>query len=93
MVLLEACSYGLPCIAFDIATGPSDIIKHSKSGFLISDDDLEAYANHLLKLMSDESMRERFGVEAKRIVGERFSKEVIMEKWEEVFRELLKFLD
>ena len=34
-----------------------------------------------------------FGIEAKRIVGERFSKEVIMEKWEEVFRELLKFLD
>ena len=93
MVLLEACSYGLPCIAFDIATGPSDIIKHSKSGFLISDDDLEAYANHLLKLMSDESMRINFGIEAKRIVGERFSKEVIMEKWEEVFRELLKFLD
>ena len=85
MVLLEACSYGLPCIAFDIATGPSDIIEHSKSGFLISDDDLEAYANHLLKLMSDESMRERFGVEAKRIVGERFSKEVIMWEWEKLF--------
>lgn len=84
MVLVEACSYGLPCIAFDVATGPSDIIKHSKSGFLISDNDLEAYANHLLKLMGNESMRINFGIEAKRIVGERFSKEVIMGEWERI---------
>ena len=85
MVLVEASSYALPCIAFDIATGPSDIIEHNQSGFLIADNDLESYAKHLMLLMSDESMRIRFGSEAKRIVGERFSKEVVMEKWREVF--------
>ena len=73
MVLAEASSYSLPCIAFDIATGPSDIIEHNQSGFLIADNDLESYAKHLIKLMNDESMRERF------------SKEVVMEKWGEVF--------
>ena len=87
MVLAEASSYALPCIAFDIATGPSDIIEHNQSGFLIADNNLESYAKHLIKLMIDESMRERFGSEAKRIVRERFSKEVIMEKWRELFSE------
>ncbi|MGX3011055.1 glycosyltransferase [Helicobacter sp. 23-1044] len=86
MVLAEASSYALPCIAFDIATGPSDIITHNKSGYLVSDNDLEAYSKHLIALMSDESMRIAFGGEAKRLVGERFSKEVVMEKWEELLR-------
>ncbi|MGX3010352.1 glycosyltransferase family 4 protein [Helicobacter sp. 23-1044] len=86
MVLAEASSYALPCIAFDIATGPSDIIEHNKSGYLVSDNELEAYAKHLIALMSDESMRIAFGGKAKRLVGERFSKEVVMEKWEELLR-------
>ena len=81
MVLLESTAYGLAPISFDIATGPSDIIKHNKSGFLIADNDLESYANHLIKLMSDENLRAQFGAESRKIVRERFSKEVIMEKW------------
>ena len=84
MVLVEACSYGLPCIAFDIATGPSDIIEHNKSGYLVSDNDLEGYAKHLITLMSDENLRTKFGAEAKKLVGERFSKEVVIQKWQEL---------
>ena len=86
MVLAEASSYELPCIAFDIATGPSDIIEHNKSGFLIADNDLESYADKLITLMSDESMRVRFGSEAKKIVEQRFSKEVVLQKWADLFR-------
>ena len=85
MVLLESTSYGLAPLSFDIATGPSDIIEHNKSGFLVADNDLEGYARHLITLMSDESMRAKFGKEAKRIVSERFSKEVVMQKWREIF--------
>ena len=88
MVLVEACSYGLPCIAFDIATGPSDIIEHNKSGYLVSDNDLEGYAKHLIKLMSDEHLRSRFGTEAKKLVSERFSQSVVIQKWGELLETL-----
>ncbi|EIQ3442826.1 glycosyltransferase, partial [Campylobacter coli] len=37
MVLAESASYTIPSIAFDINTGPSDIIDNKKSGFLIED--------------------------------------------------------
>ena len=84
MVLVEACSYALPCIAFDIATGPSDIITHNQSGYLVGDNDLEAYAKHLIALMSDENLRIAFGGEAKRLVGERFSQSVVVQKWQEL---------
>ncbi len=85
MVLLESTAYGLAPISFDIATGPSDIIENNKSGFLIADKDLESYAEKLITLMSDESMRIAFGNEAKKIIKQRFSKEVVMKKWQDLF--------
>ena len=86
MVLLESCSYGLCPIAFDVKTGPSDIIEHKKSGYLIEDNDLQGYANALIELMSDENRREEMGKYAKQRVKESFSKEAIMPLWEEVFK-------
>ncbi|MCH5313476.1 MAG: glycosyltransferase family 4 protein [Helicobacter sp.] len=86
MVLVEASSYALPCIAFDVKTGPSDIIEHKKSGYLIEDNDLQGYANALIELMSDENRREEMGKYAKQRVKESFSKEAIMPLWEEVFK-------
>lgn len=35
MVLLEAMSFGVPCISFDCHSGPRDIIKNNYNGFLI----------------------------------------------------------
>ncbi|WDL75016.1 glycosyltransferase family 4 protein [Helicobacter winghamensis] len=82
MVLLEASSYGLPCVSFDIKTGPRDIIEHQKSGFLITDEDLQEYARQLEQLMESESLREKMGEYAKQRVAKKFSKEAIMQEWE-----------
>ena len=84
MVLIESASYGLPAIAFDIATGPSDIILDSHTGYLIADNDLQAYADKLQTLMRDEALRENLGRQAKERVAECFSKEAIARVWEEV---------
>lgn len=35
MVLLEAKMYQIPCVSFDIKTGPSEIIQDRKDGYLI----------------------------------------------------------
>lgn len=87
MVLVEASSYGLPCIAFDIKAGPSDIIENEKSGFLVADNDLQGYADKLMLLMRDENLRQNFGTKAKQLVSEKFSKEVVMKEWQGLFDE------
>ncbi|TLD91226.1 glycosyltransferase family 4 protein [Helicobacter magdeburgensis] len=87
MVLLESCSYALCPIAFNVATGPSDIIESHTSGYLIEDNDLQDYADKLIDLMSDKDKRESMGLQAKQRVKERFSKEAIMPLWEKVFRD------
>ena len=87
MVLAEASSYALPCIAFDIKAGPSDIIENEKSGFLVEDNDLQGYADKLMLLMRDENLRQNFGTKAKQLVSEKFSKEVVMKEWQGLFDE------
>lgn len=85
MVLIESASYGLPSIAFDITSGPSDIIENGKSGFLIKDDDLKDYADKLQILMRDENLRKTMGENAKELVKKRFSKEIVLKKWQDLF--------
>ena len=85
MVLVEASSYALPCIAFDIAAGPSDIIESHTSGYLIEDNDLQDYADRLIELMSDKDKRESMGLQAKQKVSIAFSKEAVMKLWQEIF--------
>lgn len=83
MVLAEASSYALPCIAFDVNAGPSDIIDDDKTGFLIEDKNLKAYAKKLSYLMKDENLRANFAKNAKQKAKE-FSKEKIIKEWIEL---------
>ncbi|EEC4842265.1 glycosyltransferase family 4 protein [Campylobacter lari] len=84
MVLVEASSYKIPLISFDINTGPSDIIENGKSGYLIEDGNLQEFANKLCLLMDDENLRKQMGQSAKENISHNFSKEKVMQKWQEL---------
>ncbi|WP_139453551.1 glycosyltransferase family 4 protein [Campylobacter armoricus] len=88
MVLIEASSYALPIISFDINTGPSELIENEKSGFLINDGNLKEFAKKLCILMDDESLRKTMGGGAKDIVKVKFSKEVIIKKWAKLLKNI-----
>lgn len=57
-VIIEAMAYGLTVVAFDCSSGPSDIIKNGKNGFLIPLFDIEKFKTALRKLIEDEFFRE-----------------------------------
>ncbi|NRD20148.1 glycosyltransferase family 4 protein [Winogradskyella eckloniae] len=57
MVLTEAFARGTACIAFDCVTGPSDIIIPNVNGILIEDQNYDAMAESLEKLMNDAELR------------------------------------
>ncbi|EAI1055480.1 glycosyltransferase family 4 protein [Campylobacter coli] len=84
MVLIESSNYGIPSVAFDINTGPSDIIENEKSGFLIGDGNLQEFADKICLLMNNENLRKQMGQKAKEIIYNNFSKEKIMKKWKKL---------
>ena len=51
LVVIEAMSYGIPCIAFDSAKGVLDVLNAS-NGYLISNRNLEEYSDTILKYLN-----------------------------------------
>lgn len=76
MVLLEAMSYGIPCIAYETASGVNDIISNDVNGYVIKDRNEEEYVKRINEVISDSELRERLGVNAKE-TSKKFSKEEV----------------
>lgn len=58
MVLLEAMSQGMACIAYDCVTGPSDIIVDKENGLLIEDQNIKKMQKGLRNLIDNKELRE-----------------------------------
>ena len=86
MVLLEAMSYGLPCIAYETASGTNDIIKNNVNGYIINNRDEDEYIEKLKELMNNNNLRKKMGESAKNTSIE-FSKEKIVEIWLNILKQ------
>lgn len=87
MVLLEAMGFGLPCIAYDVLSGPSDIIKDNQSGFLIPNNNQQSFAEKLSLLMNSYELREKMGKASKERIANHFTQEKILPQWERLFND------
>ncbi len=88
MVLLESASFGLPAVAFDILTGPREVINAAgkSNDLLIKDGDLETFAKSLQRLMDDKELRKEMGRRAKQTIEEYFGPEAVFTLWAEVLK-------
>ena len=64
MVLVEAQSRGLPIVSFDCPSGPSEIIHHGIDGILVSNGNVRALADSIIKLIIDDELRRRLSINA-----------------------------
>lgn len=87
--LLEAMAKGLACIASDVG-GISDIIEDGETGILFPVGDVKALSDSILRLLNDDLLKRRFGENAKRSAGERFSSEIMASKVLNLYRKVLE---
>lgn len=87
MCMIEAQSFGLPIVAFDCKTGPSEIINNNKDGFLIKNENIEELAEKLLLLINDRDKLEKFSLEARKS-AKRFTLEEIIKNWQELLEKI-----
>jgi glycosyltransferase involved in cell wall biosynthesis len=86
MVLIEAKASGLPIVSWDCPYGPREVIEEN-DGFLTPFKNTNEITNALLQLIDNETLREEFSKNAK-INSLKFSSEIVLKKWQELFNNL-----
>jgi glycosyltransferase involved in cell wall biosynthesis len=72
IVILEAMASGLPVVSTDCG-GPATAIAEGETGFLTPVGNADALTAAMRKLLVDPALRERMGIEGRRVAEERFS--------------------
>ena len=80
IVLLEAMSHGLPCVAFDSAEGAKEIINSGMNGYLIKHRNFTAMTKKIEDLMLDRDARSRIGLAGRESI-KKFTGPVVLKKW------------
>lgn len=87
MILLEAQTFGLPIVSFKCKCGPIDVITDGVDGYLVDEGDTKGMADRIITLIKDVELRKAMG-RAARESSERYSEEMIMRQWVDLFKEL-----
>jgi GalNAc-alpha-(1->4)-GalNAc-alpha-(1->3)-diNAcBac-PP-undecaprenol alpha-1,4-N-acetyl-D-galactosaminyltransferase len=86
--LLEAMACGLPCISFDCPSGPREIINDGTNGLLVPPGDVPGLARALGRVMDDDGLRRRLGLEAVNVVRDHAVDRIIAQ-WDKLVGDLV----
>lgn len=80
MTLLEAASNGMPMIAFDVETGPNEIIINGMNGFLIESTCDEEMIRSIRRLLNNDALRFRMAKKSYE-TSLTFRQEEVLKQW------------
>lgn len=89
LVLNEAMSYGLPCVASECAVAANEMIEDGKNGYLVNPEDIDQMSDRLNCLLSDKEGRLRMG-ELAYEKSQEYTIENMAVRHMEIFRQFLK---
>lgn len=84
LVLIEAMSCGIPCVAFNCNYGPNEIIEDGINGILVNNGDVNCLAEKMLWMMTHESKRLEMGKKA-HISVSKYGMDRVMLQWEQAY--------
>lgn len=82
----ESLASGTPVVSYDINYGPSDLIRDGIDGYVVPDADREAFAEALIRLLTDESVARQMGMAGARRMSAEFSEASIARRWKKAFK-------
>lgn len=80
IVLIEAMSHGIPCIAFTSAEGANDLIQNDVNGYLIENRNFDDMVNKINELVNNKKKRQVLGKNAREF-SLKYDKENIKNEW------------
>ncbi|MFG2496598.1 stealth conserved region 3 domain-containing protein [Streptomyces sp. NPDC048441] len=89
LVLLEALAAGVPVVAYDVLTGPAEIVRHRVDGLLAPPGEIHELAAAMRELMGDPETRRGYAHAAREGVYARFSSADVTARWQELYSRLV----
>lgn len=86
--VLEAGAMGLPSIVTDI-NGSREIIENGQNGLVVQPKDVEALAEAMARMMTDNQQRAQMAAHARPMIESRFEKEYVMKCMLDFYKEIL----
>lgn len=86
IVLIEAMSHGVPCIAFDSAEGARELIQSGKNGYLIKNRSYTAFLKKVEDLIENKEERKKVGKVSREGVKQ-YTCDVVSKQWIELIEE------
>ena len=80
IVLIEAMSHGIPCIAYNSAEGANELINSGFNGYLIKNRNQEMMIKKIEDLMEDKETRKRIGKNSRKF-SKKFIGENVIKSW------------
>jgi glycosyltransferase involved in cell wall biosynthesis len=87
-VLAEACASGRAVVAADVP-GCREVVSHGENGYLVPARDSRSLADALQTLIADRSLRDRMGMNGRRMAEGDLSQEAVIARTLEVYNKLL----
>lgn len=88
LVILEAKSFGLPCVAFNINPGTVEQINHQVDGFLADFGDCQSMGTYINTLIENPDLRISMGTKSREDVIERYSPQVVEDLWDRLLNSI-----
>jgi glycosyltransferase involved in cell wall biosynthesis len=86
--ILEAMRANLPVVASDVG-GVAESVDDGKTGFLVPKGNRDVFADCLGRLLGDDQLRKRMGLEGRGLYEREFSFELMYQRTLEVYRGVL----
>ena len=86
--LIEALAASRPVVSTDVG-GVSDVVVEGRSGFLVGPEDVEAFADRLVRLAGDPGLRRVMGETGRADVLDRYSVPRLVDDVDRLYRDLL----
>lgn len=89
LVLNEAMQFGKPVISTDAVGAAYDLIEDGINGFMVPERNVDALYKALIRILSDQKLEEKMGIESKRIIS-RYSYDDMFDGFKKAFNCALK---
>ncbi len=86
--IIEAQAVGVPVVAFSIGGIPS-LIEHNKTGLLVGYKDVNALAQAVIKILSDEGLRRNIINQARENIKQKFSQDLMVDETLKAYMQVL----